>query len=161
MTMIDFEEDESDDRLSAEIWNSDRELRDRIYGKLLDATEAGPFDGGCVLMAQALQKFLGGELVALIGANGRAQHAAVKVGEIYHDYNGSGPAREFIDHFNRVERPDTDHWIVTIGALRGGSLPGAPRSKEVASDIAALIEAYAMTAAAETEDRNPRRPSVG
>ena len=128
------------DFLSDEAWNSSWELQNKIYGMLIDAADSGPYDGGCVIMAQALQKIVGGNVVGLTSANGRVQHAVVKTGDTYHDYSGSGSLKAVMDHLNKLESLDPAHEVVAARPMRKDDLPGAPRNNKVASEIAALIK---------------------
>ena len=41
--------------------------RNRFYSMLVDGVGSGPFDGGCVVVARAIQARYGGDIVVLIG----------------------------------------------------------------------------------------------
>ena len=71
-------------RLKAEIDND-------FYRMILDAAGCGPFDGGCVVFARALQKVVGGEIFVLTRTDGRADHAAVLRNGVLIDYDGPLP----------------------------------------------------------------------
>jgi hypothetical protein len=134
--------DSRKDFLSDEAWNSDWELHNKIYGVLIDAADSGPYDGGCVIMAQALQKVVGGDVVGLTSANGRVQHAVVKTGDTYHDYSGSGSLKAVMGHLNKLESLDPAHRVVAARPMKKDDLPGAPRDDTVASEIASLIKMH-------------------
>ncbi|KXV06783.1 hypothetical protein [Acetobacter malorum] len=78
-------------------------IRDRFHSDLDIAAGCGPFDGGCLLVAGALQSVIGGDLVVLIRQNGFAEHAAVlKDGQLW-DFDGPLPPAQFIMRFNENE----------------------------------------------------------
>ena len=109
---------------------------DKVYDILLDNIGAGPFDGGCVVVAQALQKIHGGELMALVRNDGIADHAVVQVGETMYDYDGPGTVKEVVERFEKNEGARID----SVRKLRMTDLPDAPRSNELAKQIASEMK---------------------
>ena len=109
---------------------------DKVYDILLDNIGAGPFDGGCVVVAQALQKIHGGELMALVRNDGIADHAVVQVGETMYDYDGPGTVKEVVERFEKNEGARID----SVRKLRMTDLPDAPRSDELAKQIASEMK---------------------
>lgn len=78
-------------------------IRDRVYVDLGTTVGCGPFDGGCLIVAGALQSVIGGDLVVLVRPNGFADHAAVlKDGQLW-DFAGPLPPAKFIARFNKSE----------------------------------------------------------
>lgn len=110
--------------------------RNRIYDLLVNTIGSGPFDGGCVVFAQALQMRYGGDIVVLTRDDtDRADHAVVKLGSVLIDADGAAPVREFIQRFQRNEN-------VKIGGMRAiepGDLPDAPRDQQLSQQIADLL----------------------
>ena len=109
---------------------------DKIYELLLDNIGAGPFDGGCVVVAQALQKIHGGELMALVRNDGTADHAVVQKGNTMYDFDGPGTQEEVISRFEKNEGTK----IAEVRKLRMTDLPDAPRNSELAKQIASLMK---------------------
>jgi 8-oxo-dGTP pyrophosphatase MutT (NUDIX family) len=88
----------------------------------LDPYQCGPFDGGCVLVAKALQKIHGGDIVVLVNNHDQAQHAAVAVNGKLMDYSGADVAKHFVRKFEAEEHVD----ITGVRPIRHGDLPEAP-----------------------------------
>jgi cytidylate kinase/Zn-dependent peptidase ImmA (M78 family) len=109
---------------------------DKVYELLLDNIGAGPFDGGCVVVAQALQKIHGGELMALVRNDGTADHAVVQKGNTMYDFDGPGTQEEVVSRFEKNEGTR----IAEVRKLRMTDLPDAPRNSELAKQIASLMK---------------------
>jgi hypothetical protein len=75
----------------------------KVYDYVLQITDAGPFDGGCVFYAFALHKKIGGEVVVLVDDKDVAQHAAVLKDNKLYDYDGNNVPDKFIKSFNKKE----------------------------------------------------------
>ena len=124
---------------------------DKIYDEIIRATDSGPFDGGCVLFARALQLRRGGDIWVLLGRTTPdgaelAQHAFLKVGGTCIDANGPTSLDGLMKRFERLE-----HTAIT-GArpFRDGDLPEAPWNPEAARRVASLLpEAVDVTASPE------------
>lgn len=87
-------------------WNMRRILIDEDFRADLEATiDCGPFDGGCVIVAQALKSVIGGEIVGLVDKNDEVGHAVVLLDGQLWDYDGPMPPKAFIARFNRLEAP--------------------------------------------------------
>lgn len=87
-------------------WNMRRRLIDKDFRADLEATiECGPFDGGCVIVAQALKSVIGGEIVGLVNKDDTVGHAVVLLDGQLWDYDGPMPPVAFIARFNRLEAP--------------------------------------------------------
>ena len=110
--------------------------RAAFYRELLAVADAGPFDGGCVLVAQALNLKYGGEIVVLVRADGGADHAALRLSDRYLDGDGmAASAADLLLRFNTVELGAA----VSVRPLQGSDLPDAPRDLPAARRIAALL----------------------
>jgi len=107
-----------------------KESIDEVYD-ILDNVECGPFDGGCVLVAQALQQIHGGDIVVLVNDKGIADHAAVKVGNNLIDFDGALPVKQFVKRFEDNEHTD----IKSIRPIQKGDLPEAPRDEELVPQL--------------------------
>ena len=109
--------------------------KNRIYKLLVDTIDSGPFDGGCVVFARALQMKHGGDIVVLINQRQQADHAAVKLGDILIDADGPAEINEFVKRFERNERVN----IVSIRPIQTTDLPNAPRNDEISKKISLLL----------------------
>ena len=117
--------------------------QDAIYDLLIQATNCGPFDGACVLFAQALQIKYGGEIHVLLVAGAdsnhtdKADHAFLKLNDIYVDGCGAGSYARLLRNFNEAGfgyRKITGH-----RAICSDDLPDSPRDTIVANRIADLL----------------------
>ena len=106
------------------------ESAEKVYN-ILDNVDCGPFDGGCVLVAQALQQIHGGDIVVLVNDKGIADHAAVKVGNTLVDFDGALPVKQFIKRFEDNEHTN----IKSIRPIQNGDLPEAPRNNELVPQL--------------------------
>jgi len=111
-----------------------KEAKENIYD-ILEPEDCGPFDGGCVLVAQALQQIHGGDIVVLINDRGNADHAAVKIGNTLLDFDGPLPVEKFIKRFEKNE-----HVKVTgIRPMKDSDLPDATRNQSLLPKIVDLL----------------------
>ena len=118
--------------------------KSKIYNLLVSTVGSGPFDGGCVVLAQAIQKKYGGDIVVLVGhaqhnTNEVAQHAAVKMGNLLVDFDGAFEPNEFIKRFERNELAHVGGHITGVRPIQSGDLPDAPRDPAVSNSIAKLL----------------------
>ena len=109
---------------------------DKVMELLLNNIGAGPFDGGCVIIAQALQMIHGGEIMALVRPDGIADHAVVQKGNTMYDFDGPGTPEEVINRFEKNEGAR----ITDVRKLRMTDLTDAPRNSELAKQIASLMK---------------------
>jgi hypothetical protein len=109
--------------------------RSRIYDLLVNTIDSGPFDGGCVIFAQALKIKHGGEIVVLVDQKGQADHAALRLGNHLIDADGPAEIDAFVQRFQRNERVS----IASIRPIEPGDLPDAPRNKDLSAKIAKLL----------------------
>lgn len=113
-----------------------------ILDWMLQRIECGPFDGGCLLYAQALQKVLGGEVWVIegsrVGQSPIAQHAFLKTADgVFHDASGSGNDSEMVQNFYKEEIPLKRTF--KLGGLR----PWRPQDLLDAPVSSALVQALA------------------
>jgi len=115
---------------------------DNLYKIIIEATECGPFDGGCVFVADALLEATGGELMVLT-FNGQAEHACVFYDGLYYDFDGAKEKDEFIKNFKEQElsyRPEVNSYSAfDIRPFIDGDLPEAPRNAELSSHMSSII----------------------
>jgi hypothetical protein len=109
--------------------------KNKIYKLLVDATDSGPFDGGCVIFAQALQMKYGGDIIVPIHRNGYADHAAIKLDKILIDADGPAEIDSFIKRFERNERVE----ISGFRPIQDKDLPEASRNQTLSKIIAKLL----------------------
>jgi hypothetical protein len=108
---------------------------------LMDESEArsGPFDGGCLIVAKALQRHFGkGELVRLVSdANGgQTEHYGLQVGEVIFDAAGEHSSPEkWAANFKKQEN-FTRPLIVESGFDESSEIPDDPHAtKLVTSEL--------------------------
>jgi hypothetical protein len=117
-------------------WQALRRLvHEDFYNDLITTADCGAFDGGCVVVAEALQRVIGGEIVVLVREDESADHAAVLCQGKLWDYNGPMLPRQFIARFNRAERANT----VGYRPIQDEDLREAYRDEELA---ARLVEKF-------------------
>jgi len=109
-------------------------FEENIYD-ILEPEDCGPFDGGCVLVAQALQKIHGGDIVVLVNDRGNADHAAVKIGNTLLDFDGPLPVDKFVKRFEKNEHVK----ITGIRPMVAGDLPDATRNQSLLPKIINLL----------------------
>ncbi len=98
-------------------------VKDAIYSELIETTDAGPFDGGCVVFADSLQSVIGGTVVVLTNKSGRGDHAAVELGGKLYDFDGPLAPKQFIARFEKSEHAE----IAGYRPMEDHDLPDAPR----------------------------------
>jgi len=106
-----------------------------LYEDLVGTAECDPFDGGCLVVAQALQSVIGGDIAVLVRAGDLADHAAVYANSRLWDWDCPLPPHRFIRRFNRNERASTIGWRM----FRDDDLPEAYRDPALARRIADLL----------------------
>ena len=97
--------------------------------------KCGPFDGGCVIFARALQiKFGSGQIEVLINDSG-PQHAVLHDGNKFYDADGAAERREFKKRFEKNESIK----ITGVKSMHPSYLPDAPRDEKMSQQIAELL----------------------
>lgn len=134
-----------------------RAHKDAVYTAMLDHIDCGPFDGGCVSFAMALQRVLGGEVQAITGnllwhprhtkwVRG-AQHAVLRLpdGRLM-DALGPGSHDEVVNRFLREEiTPPATMKFTGVRELRPDDLPEAPRDEALIEKLAGLLSHLSLT----------------
>jgi hypothetical protein len=116
-----------------------RLIHDQFYEDLVTAADCGAFDGGCLVVAQALHRVIGGQLVVLVRDTDIADHAAVwKDGKLW-DYDGPMVPSLFIQRFNRTEARHTPWSAVGFRSIQAEDLPDAHREDALTSRLADLF----------------------
>lgn len=117
--------------------------RDVVYSVLIDAIDCGPFDGGCLAFARALQTLHGGEVHVIEGGlPGHpvfAQHAILRTPDgRWLDGDGvgteGGVTRRFVtnEHLDHLTR-------VAVRPWREGDLPEAPSPQDLVERLAEAL----------------------
>ncbi|NTF17649.1 hypothetical protein G6L37_04500 [Agrobacterium rubi] len=90
-------------KLDSDEWNTRLSRADKKIRHMLESAHGcGPFDGGCLIVAQALQAATGGELVVLVDRYDEALHAAImKDGQLW-DYDGPMFPEAFLHRYNNL-----------------------------------------------------------
>ena len=98
-------------------------LRNKMLQHLERELGAGPFDGGCMAVAKAMQHALPGEIKVLACAKtGRAEHAVLDSAGLYWDFDGPQSEEAILSAW-RSHYPGRDF---IIREKREGDLPEAP-----------------------------------
>lgn len=74
--------------------------KDKILEILQESHDCGPFNGGCLMFADALQKKYGGELCVLYSKK-YAEHAVLLLDDMLHDFAYSVEPSIFIELFDQ------------------------------------------------------------
>lgn len=113
--------------------------KNKIYSLLINTVDSGPFDGGCVIFARALQMKHGGDVIVLT-ANGIADHAALYLRGMLIDADGPAEPKQFIKRFMKNEFTSFSNKTVDgIRPIEDNDLPDAARSEELSQQIAKLL----------------------
>lgn len=104
-------------------------VHDELYEDLVTTADCGAFDGGCIVIATAIQRVIGGELVAVVRSDDIADHAAVYQGGMLWDYAGPLPPGAFIERLNRDEMRHTSWRSVGYRPIREEDLADAYRGE--------------------------------
>ena len=121
-------------------WVKLREDAESDIYEVLSEFNCGPFDGGCVLIAMALQRALGGEIVSLVRANSDiADHAALSVDGVLWDIDGPLLPSEFIGQFERNELSALGHVCGGYRPLKPTDLEDAPRDEQAVERLTEII----------------------
>lgn len=110
-----------------------RRHKEQVFRVLAEAVDCGPFDGGCLVFAEALKSIYGGEIYVIAGVTGDtggspiAQHAVLRMPDgQYADGDGIGWRDVVVNRFVANEclggltRQD-------VRAFQVGDLPDCPR----------------------------------
>lgn len=117
----------------------------RIYDILLSSTNAGPMDGGCVVMAQAIQMKYGGEIMVLVGHPQRgvdeqvALHAVVRANLLLIDALGPKSEAEMMQRFETNELAHVGGAVTGVRPIQKNDLPDAVRDATAAAKIVTLL----------------------
>lgn len=121
-------------------WNARRkDIHEAFYEDLVGTARCGPFDGGCVVVAEALHSVIGGEIVVLVrSGTDRADHAAVLLDGKLWDFDGPLAPTAFI---RRYERTELCHMQSCSGyrPIRDGDLEEAYRDPDLRDRLSAMF----------------------
>jgi hypothetical protein len=118
--------------------------KDAVYGLMLERIECGPFDGGCLAFALALQRLHGGEIAVVEGRFfvpphiSRAQHAVLALPDgTFMDASGRCAERTMLARTAAEAR----HVATAdrIRPLQEGDLPEAARDDNLVADLARML----------------------
>jgi hypothetical protein len=94
-----------------------------------------PFNGGCLIVAQALQSVIGGEIVVMVDKDDYALHAAVLQDDLLWDYDGPLPPPAFVERYNTFV-DDEAYLLSGYRSFREYDLEEAMESAELAGVLA-------------------------
>jgi len=111
----------SKELISEDMFGSDNSAS---YDIIFEATACGPFDGGCLFVADSIHK-----AIMSLTKNGVADHACVFRDGLYYDFDGAKEKDAFIEHFREEELLDIrKEFILDIREFCVGDLPDAPNN---------------------------------
>lgn len=87
-----------------------RELGDYFPSAPGSEGTLGPFNGGCLVVATALQSVVGGELMAMENRDGVALHAVLLHDGLLWDWDGPLEPSAFVDRYN--SHVDEDEYLL-------------------------------------------------
>jgi hypothetical protein len=142
--------------------------KNAVYTLMLDRIDCGPFDGGCLVFARALERLHGGQVLVVEGRcfsgwacfrvpryDGPllAQHAVLRLPDgRYMDALGACSERDMLARATQealyIALPEA------IRELRAGDLPDAVHDEDFATELAALLGTAPRRAA--TRRHRPR-----
>lgn len=132
----------SDWQVNADSWQAlVSKIHDDFYNDLVATIGCGAFDGGCVVVAEAIRSAFGGEVVCLTRADGHADHAAVLLYGQLIDYDGPLSPHAFMTRFTANELPV--HPITGYRSYQDSDLPNAPRDPRLTARLSSLMKANA------------------
>lgn len=125
-------------RLTLDDWNAAiAPFHEEFYDLLVGKAECGAFDGGCVVVAEALHQVVGGAIHVVMDREGRAQHAVVLVDGALWDYDGPRAPTTLIDEFDKVEM--LGGRCVGHRPMLDGDLPEAYRDDALRQGLAEIL----------------------
>lgn len=112
-----------------------------LYGMFLEATGAGPLDGGCLVMATALQAIKGGDLYSVVGktreqALPSANHVVLRVGNVYWDADGPSTEKALLRRWEKEEGLENP----TLRPFKDGDVPGTCRDKKLINSLVVYLK---------------------
>ena len=110
--------------------------KSKIYNFLINTIDSGPFDGGCIIFARALQIIYGGEIFILVGSSGQAEHAVLMLDDNFIDADGKLPIKQAIKRFENNELVK----IIGYRKIQKNDLPNTPRNEQISAQIAKLLK---------------------
>ena len=123
-------------QLMAKNWRNVRQFYRRTALTLIvGAINCGPVDGGCVIVAKAIQQVIGGDVMVLVRGDDAADHAVVEKDGLLWDYYRATPPVRFIPRFNAEEHADTVGWR----PIRAGDLTDTPDDPVLQADLVAVF----------------------
>jgi len=117
-----------------------KDIHEAFYEELVGTAGCGPFDGGCVVVAEALHSVIGGEIVVLVrSGTDRADHAAVLLDGKLWDFDGPSTPAVFIRRFERNELSHKQASCSGFRPIRDGDLEDACRDPDLRDRLAVLL----------------------
>lgn len=114
---------------------------DAFWQLLSDAIAGGPFDGGCLMCAEALKRIFGGKL-AYISNGKRATHYGLLLDDAYYDFDGChNSAKQWIATFSANEYVHSSCLSVMHGRCPRSN--DIPYDEKVVSSLVALFNSLA------------------
>lgn len=126
----------------------DERTRQAAYRFLVHHLDCGPFDGGCVLFASALQARFGGQIAVVVGRSVDApewsvpiaHHAVLMLGrDSFLDADGLACERSLLDRLQATEGVLAGVVFTGVRAMQDGDLPECRRDPSLISGLAQVL----------------------
>lgn len=118
-------------------------IRKQFYSLLVSQAGCGPFDGACVVCAEALQQAFGGQVMVLTRANDVADHAVLLLNGKLWDMDGPLSPARLLARFNRVELIGSAWKCTAYRPIQDGDLPDAYRNPDLTAKLADFLRSIA------------------
>lgn len=125
--------------VDSNIWSAKLKLVHHTFTRTLkEKIGCGPFDGGCLIVAQAIHSIIGGEIGVLVDKDDEALHAVVlKDGQLW-DYDGPMEPGPFLQRYNTYV-DDPRYRCIGHRLLTGWDLSEAMEDNDLARHLAKMI----------------------
>jgi hypothetical protein len=122
------------------VWYENKKLIEKQFLRVLrEGTGCDPFNGGCLIVAQAIQSVVGGELGVLFNDENEALHAVVLRDGVLWDFDGPMELQPFLSRYNTFVEEEK-YEVRGYRKREGWDLSEASENDVLAGQLAKLIE---------------------
>ncbi len=125
--------------MTAKTWSARLRLIEGAFLREMEkAIGCGPFNGGCLIVAQAIHSVIGGEICVLVDKDDYALHAVVMKDGMLWDYDGPLAPTAFLERYNGCVE-NSVYLCATHRPLEGYDLTEAMENEVLAKRLAKMI----------------------